>query len=120
MPTGLPDCTSSVSSFSRAFSEVTMAWEHSQLRAAGSAIDHEVLRAFRRVGIEIVHQHAHGGFLPPTFAGELVAARRFNGNIGRTGHIGCDWHDSKMVAVASGQLPVVSCALQYSGYWLRY
>ena len=34
MPTGLPDCTSSVSSFSRLCSDRTMAWKHSQLRAA--------------------------------------------------------------------------------------
>src|ERR1039458_8351297 len=86
--------------------------------AAGSAIHHEVLRTLGDVGIEIVHQHAHGGFLPPAFAGELVAARRFNRNIGKTGYIGCDWHDSKMVAVASGQWPVASSQLSVPVSWL--
>jgi hypothetical protein len=33
-PTGLPDCTKSVSSFSRRLSVATMASKHSQLRAA--------------------------------------------------------------------------------------
>ena len=33
-PTGLPDCTSSVSSPSRSFSEATMASNDAQLRAA--------------------------------------------------------------------------------------
>ncbi len=46
--------------------------------AAGAAVDHEVLRALADVRVEIVHQHAHGGFLTPAFAGELVAARRLD------------------------------------------
>ena len=77
--------------------------------AAGAAIHHEVLRALGDVGVEIVHQHAHGGFLAPAFAGELIAARRFHRDIRRAGYIGADRHNSTMVAVASGQLPVVRC-----------
>ena len=42
--------------------------------AAGSAVDDEVLRALGDLFVEVVHQHAHGGFLGPSFAGELVAA----------------------------------------------
>ena len=65
--------------------------------AARAAVHHEVLRALGDVRVEIVHQHAHGGFLPPSFAGELVAARRLHGNVGSAGRIGCDWHIRMMV-----------------------
>ena len=41
-----------------------------------SSIDDEVLWAFRHFGIEIVLDHAVGGFGEPRFAGELRTARR--------------------------------------------
>ena len=63
--------------------------------ASGAAVNHEVLRTLGHVGIEIVHEHAHGGFLSPTFAGELVAARRPHGSVGSTGSISCDWHNRR-------------------------
>ena len=50
--------------------------------AAGAAVDDEVLRALGDVWVEIVHQHAHGGFLRPAFAGKLVAARGLDGRVG--------------------------------------
>jgi hypothetical protein len=49
---------------------------------AGAAIDHEIARALADFFVEIIHQHAHGGFLLPTFAGELVTTRRVNGSVG--------------------------------------
>jgi hypothetical protein len=49
-------------------------------RAAGSSVYDQVLRTFGDVGVEIIHQHAHGGFLLPAFASEGVAARRANGS----------------------------------------
>ena len=70
--------------------------------ATGSAIHHEVLRALSDVRVQIVHQHAHGGFLAPALAGELVAARRFHRDIRRTRYIGCDWHNSTMVVRRAG------------------
>src|SRR5437016_2216060 len=42
----------------------------------GPAINNQLVRIFGDVGIEIVHQHPHGGFLVPAFATQLVAARR--------------------------------------------
>ena len=39
---------------------------------ARSAVHHEVLRALRHVGVEVVHQHAQGGLLRPRLAGQLV------------------------------------------------
>ncbi len=56
--------------------------------AAGAAVDHEILRTLGDVGIEVVHEHAHGGFLPPTFAGQLIAARRPHRSVGSTRGIG--------------------------------
>ncbi len=78
IPTGLPDCTSSVSSFSSERSEATMAWKQFQLRAAfpRPAVDDQVLGLLGDFGIEIVHQHAQRGFLLPAFAGKRGAARR--------------------------------------------
>ena len=56
--------------------------------AAGAAVDDEVLRALGDLFVEIVHQHAHGGFLSPAFAGELVAARSLDRRVGRAGCVG--------------------------------
>jgi hypothetical protein len=44
--------------------------------ATRSAIHDEILRPFRHLGIEVVHQHAQGGLLLPPFAGNGGAARR--------------------------------------------
>jgi len=54
-------------------------------RFARTAVDHEVVGPFRDVGIEIVHQHPHRGFLRPAFAGQRGAARRSDG-AGGSGH----------------------------------
>src|SRR5208337_1803473 len=92
--------------------------------AAGAAVYHQVLRALGDVGIEVVHQHAHGGFLPPSFAGELVAARRLHGNIGSAGRFCDDWHDNTMVVRGVGECkrqlraPVVRG--HRSGYTVAY
>src|SRR4029453_13464545 len=43
--------------------------------APRSAINDESVRGFGYIGIEIVHQHPHGRFLMPAFAGSLGAAR---------------------------------------------
>jgi hypothetical protein len=40
------------------------------------------LRTLRNFLVEIVHEHAHGGFLLPAFTGDLVAARGANGGWG--------------------------------------
>ena len=48
-------------------------------RASGSSIDDEIFGTLGDFFVEIVHQHAHGGFLLPTFACDLIAARRANG-----------------------------------------
>ena len=36
----------------------------------GTAIDHQIARPFTDFLIQIVHQHAHGGFLLPSLAGK--------------------------------------------------
>src|ERR1700686_2325571 len=46
-------------------------------RFSGAAIDHQVVRFFRGLRIEIIHQHAKSRFLLPTFAGDFGSARRF-------------------------------------------
>ncbi len=46
--------------------------------ASGSAVDDEVFGALGDLLVEVVHQHAHGSFLLPSFAGDLVTARRAN------------------------------------------
>ena len=43
-------------------------------RLAGSAVDHEVCGTLGDLGVQVVVQHAQGGFLDPPFAGELGAA----------------------------------------------
>ncbi len=40
-------------------------------RLAGASIDDQILRLLGHFRVEIVHQHAHGGFLLPALAGEL-------------------------------------------------
>lgn len=40
-------------------------------RLPGPAVDYEVFGIFGNVGIEVVHEHAQGGFLLPALAGEL-------------------------------------------------
>ena len=47
-------------------------------RAPASAIDNQVLWAFGNLGVEVVHEHAKGGFLQPALAREFDAARRAN------------------------------------------
>src|SRR5580693_5539350 len=62
-PTGLPDCTSSVSSAS------------SVLRgAADAAVNHELLGTLCHLRVEVVHEHAHGRFRQPALGRDLVAA----------------------------------------------
>ena len=78
-PTGLPDCTSSVSScVERLAAIATIASNASQLRAAlpGAAVDDEIVGPLGDVGIEIVHQHPQRGFLRPSLARQRRAARR--------------------------------------------
>ncbi len=43
-------------------------------RFADTAIDDEILRPLRHIGIEVVHQHPHGGLGVPRLAGDLRAA----------------------------------------------
>lgn len=43
---------------------------------SGAAVDDEIIGMLGDVGIEIIHEHAQGGFLLPTFAGKLRAAWR--------------------------------------------
>ncbi len=49
---------------------------------SGSAVNHEILGALSHFLVEIVHQHAHGSFLLPAFAGDGVATWRANGSLG--------------------------------------
>ena len=45
-------------------------------RPAGSAIDNQFSWILRNFLVKVVHQHPHGGFLMPTFAGNCRASRR--------------------------------------------
>ncbi len=47
-------------------------------RPSGAAVDDEVVRSLGDVGVEVVHQHAHRGFLRPRTAREVAATRRAN------------------------------------------
>ncbi len=38
--------------------------------APGAAVDDEIVGPLRDIGVEVVHQHAHGGLLRPALAGE--------------------------------------------------
>jgi Sigma-70 region 2 len=44
--------------------------------AAGAAVDDELVGLFGNLGVEVVHEHAEGGFLMPTFAGDLASTGR--------------------------------------------
>ena len=65
--------------------------------AAGAAIDDEVARALGDFFVEIVHQHAHGGFLLPAFAGNRIAARGADGRVGGLGDFGFNRHEVMVV-----------------------
>ena len=41
--------------------------------AAGAAVDDELLGVLGHLGVEVVHEHAHGGLLRPALAGEVRA-----------------------------------------------
>ena len=77
-PTGLPLCTSSVSSSLRRRSVRTMASKLSQSRAALPAPPYTMssIRILGDLRIEVVHQHAQRGLLLPAPAADLGAARR--------------------------------------------
>ena len=77
-PTGLPDCTSSVSSSSSVAQRAHDRVERlpRARRPAGAAVDDEVVRALGDLGVEVVHQHPQRGLLRPALAGQLGAARR--------------------------------------------
>ena len=69
-PTGLPDWTSSVSSFSSRPQRGDDAVEGlpRARRLAGAAVDDEIVGSLGHLGIEVVHQHAQRGFLRPALA----------------------------------------------------
>ena len=48
-------------------------------RLAAPAVHHQVLRALGHLGVEVVLQHAVGGFLQPALAGEVGPARGTDG-----------------------------------------
>jgi len=54
---------------------------------ADAAVDDELVRTLRHLGVEVVHEHAEGGFLRPRLAGDLRAPRcpheAHRGNDGR-------------------------------------
>ncbi len=52
--------------------------------AARAAVDDELIGVLGNLGIEIVVDHAQGGFLMPALAGDFTAAGRADG--GRSGH----------------------------------
>ena len=62
-------------------------------RLARAAVDDQILWALGNVLVKIVHQHAHGRFLLPSFAGERGAARSANARIRRCGSFGVNWHE---------------------------
>src|SRR5207245_3622426 len=49
---------------------------------AGTAINYEVSWTLTHLLVQVVHEHAHGGFLLPTLAGERRATRGPNRGIG--------------------------------------
>ena len=49
--------------------------------ATCSTVNNELIGIFCDVRIEIVHQHPHGGFLVPAFAGAFTAARRVDDSL---------------------------------------
>ena len=68
-------------------------------RLAGAAVDHEVLGTLGDLGVQVVHQHAQGGFLLPALAGELRASGRTHHPIRSDGAHG-DLHSSSGKSVA--------------------
>ena len=109
MPTGLPDWTSSVSSFSRRLQGGDDGVEGLPVagRLAGAAVDHEVLGALGDLGVEVVHEHAQGRLLLPALAGELRAA-------GGTNHAGPlrthDWRIDCFTVASSLSIVIASRA----------
>ncbi len=51
-------------------------------RAAGAAVHDQLVRLFSHFRVQIVMQHAQGGFLVPALAGECAAPRRADGRSG--------------------------------------
>ena len=51
-------------------------------RLARAAVNDQILGALGDVLVKIVHQHAHGGFLLPSLAGERGAAGGANASVG--------------------------------------
>jgi hypothetical protein len=47
-------------------------------RAAGSPVNDQLVRLLGDLRIQVIHQHPEGGFLMPTFAGNLAASGRAN------------------------------------------
>ena len=47
--------------------------------ASRPAVNHQVPGTLGNLFVEVVHEHAHGRFLLPSFAGDGVASRRANG-----------------------------------------
>ena len=82
-PTGLPDCTSNVSSLSRRRSTSTIRSKLSQFRAAlpVAAVHDEIVGTLRNLGIEVVHQHAQRRFGEPALRRKR-AARAARGSCG--------------------------------------
>src|SRR5678815_297015 len=66
---------------------------------ARAAVDHEVLRTLGDFFVEVVHEHAHGGFLLPALAGESVAAWRANASGGSGLNVGFDRHANHGIAL---------------------
>ena len=63
-------------------------------RLAGAAVDDELLRRLGDLGVEIVHEHAQGGFLLPALAADLRAA-------GGTDHPGAAWSPAALRLILS-------------------
>jgi hypothetical protein len=80
IPTGLPDCTRSVSSSSSSFSALDDGVERGPVagRLSDAAVHDEILRTLRDLGIEVVHEHAERRFLHPSLARTFRAPGRAN------------------------------------------
>ena len=77
-PTGLPLCTSSVSSFSSSTQRARRSRAAPpRLRAARAraAVDDQSRRILGDLGVEVVHQHPQRGFLLPALAAKPAAVR---------------------------------------------
>src|SRR5579863_1791478 len=70
--------------------------------AASPAIDDEVAGALGDFFVEIIHQHAHGGFLLPTLAGNRIAAWRTDGCVSGLGYLGFYRHGVMVVLWGEG------------------